>query len=107
MRLRRGPLRREVRFRSRNRIENDSEVSPIEGSQDKANWRSLAPLVAKVCLHIGFCTLRSHLDEMSQGEQLAVEEFPCLISIFKATALAMCAEAEPRCLFAIVRVNAI
>jgi hypothetical protein len=39
------------------------------------------PLVAKVCLHIGFCTLRSHLDETSQGEQLAAKEFPNSISI--------------------------
>jgi hypothetical protein len=45
------------------------------------------PLVARVCLQIGFCTLRGCLNGTPQGVRAALFEFPLLISIVQAMAL--------------------
>src|SRR5207302_850373 len=49
----------------------------------------------RVCLHIGFCTLRRRLDGTAKGERAAAAEFSFLISIFQAMAVAMCVDEEP------------
>jgi hypothetical protein len=64
------------------------------------------PSVAKVCLHIGFCKFSRGQNSAVQGVHVPPFSLSQLNSIFRAMALAMCAEEESRCLFAIVRVDA-
>ena len=63
----RGPCRR--RERKREWVRAERRHDRLRG-QDKANWRSLAPTVAKACLHIGFCTLRRRLMARWRGAAL-------------------------------------
>jgi hypothetical protein len=74
---------------------SDLTLNARLGRQDKANWRSLAPTVAKACLHIGFCTLRRRLNGTWRGGVAPLFELFCLISILQAMAHAMCVDERP------------
>ena len=78
-----------------------------EARQDKANWRSLAPSGRKSLSAHWFL----HLATSSTGHRakcdLPLFEISLFISIFRAMALAMCVEEEPRYFFAIMRATAI
>jgi hypothetical protein len=89
---------------SKEKRRNELTLTARLGRPDKADLCSARPAVARVCLHIGFCTL---LDSTAQGVQVPPSEFLFLISIFQAMALAMCVDESLRCLFAIMRVDAI
>jgi hypothetical protein len=65
------------------------------------------PSVARVCLHIGFCTLRRRLDDTARGGAPPLSEISFLISILQAMAPAMCVDGSARRLFATLRVDAI
>jgi type IV secretory pathway VirD2 relaxase len=64
-------------------------------------------VVAKGCLHIGFCTLRRRLDGAPRGGALPLSEISFLISIIQAMAPAMCVGESPAVCFATLRVDAI
>jgi hypothetical protein len=61
------------RFEEKRR--NELTLPARLGRPDKADLRSALPAVARVCLHIGFCTLRWRLDGTTQGEQVPPSEF--------------------------------
>jgi hypothetical protein len=86
------------------RAKRDGQGSDGQIKRTGVRW---LPAVAKGCLHIGFCTLRSRLDSTTQGAQLAAQNFLFLISSFQAMALTMCVNEKHRCFFAMMRVDTI
>jgi hypothetical protein len=79
---------------------------PLIGKIKRTGVRWL-PLVARVCLHIGFCTLRRRLDGTPRGGAPPLSEISSLISILQARARATCVDESARRLFATLRVDAI
>jgi hypothetical protein len=65
------------------------------------------PLVARVCLHIGFCTLTRRLNGTARGDAAPLSGIFFLISILQAMALQMCVDESTHLLFAKLRASAI
>src|SRR5437868_11725809 len=79
---------------------------PLIGEIKRTGVRWL-PSVAKACLHIGFCKFSRRLNGAVQCVQMPPYGLSRWTSIFRAMALAMCVEEEPRYFFAIMRASAI
>ena len=78
----------------------------MEGEIKRTGVRWL-PLVAKACLHIGFCTLRRRLNGPSEVARLPLSGIFFFISTLQAMAPAMCVYESARRLHATLRVDTI
>ena len=78
----------------------------VDGKIKRTDVRWL-PLVARVCLHIGFCTLRRCPDGTPRGGAAPLSGIFFFISILQAMAPAMCVYESARRLLATLRVDAI